>query len=201
MTVPLLPPIGRSNGFGMAEATPLAEGPAFVLGRPSTRYEARWHRVRSGVTSRRYNGTEYTLWLLWCGPHRDAANVVGSDVLPTGDPLCGTCEGRYSGHARDGGLVFDPDELKTPKTCPYTTLYVPVTDGFNVGRCLACNRIAPLRAAGGPYNPREIITRHPPLQLVPGCAFHGWRQLVRHDDTAMCRCQAAAHAAQTTTGA
>jgi hypothetical protein len=187
MTVPLpLPPLTRMWGY--EDATALTEGPAFVLGRPSSRYPARWHRVRSGYAMPTAYADSQTFWLTWCGPSKRAETVIGSDEVPEGHPTCGTCNGRYEGHRGERGLIYSPDQLTVPRWCPSKMLYV--NDGWNVGKCLACGQRAALRATGGPYNPREIIASHPPLDLIPGCGFHAWRNLVRLGDTAVCACRA-----------
>lgn len=188
MTVPLLPPLMRSGYSHLYPAEALREGPAYILGRPSPRFEQRWHRVRSGQIVTTVDEEKLTFWISWCGPSHNAENVVAVDKLPDGQLLCGTCEGRAKGHVGDDGLVFSPNKLKPPRLCPSKTLYVQT--GYNVGRCLACGQLAALRCTGGPYNPREIITSHPPLNLVPPCGFHGWRSLVAKGDTAVCGCGA-----------
>lgn len=191
MSIPLLPPLTRSgaNSSYWTRTEALTEGSTFILGRPSPRHEQRWHRVRSGIRLQRAVGNEATIWKSWCGPSYYAEHCVELDELPKGQPLCGTCDGRAKGHAAENGLVFSPDHLTPPRWCPSKTLYVEA--GYNVGRCLACRQLAPLRATGGPYNSSEIITRHPPLDLVGGCPFHAWRSLVAVDGTAACACRVA----------
>jgi hypothetical protein len=188
MTVPLLPPLCRSGYNPLYPAEALTEGPAYILGRPSPRFEPRWHRVRAGRIVNTVDGEKRTIWDAWCGPSHYDEHVVAVDTLPPAQPLCGTCEGRAKGHVGDDGLIFSPNVFKAPRTCPSKTLYVQT--GYNVGRCLACGQLASLRCTGGPYNPREIITSHPPLKLVPPCGFHGWRSLVADGDTARCGCGA-----------
>lgn len=188
MTIKLLPPVTRRPAHATYDdqAKALTEGPAFILGRPSTRYEPRWHRVRAGELFTDINGAQRTYWHAWCGPHHNAAHVVAIDELPTGQPLCGTCDGRAKGHIGENGLIYSPDLLKPPKLCPSKQLYVQA--GYNVGRCLACGQLAALRWTGG-YTGREVITSHPPLNLVAGCPYHGWRSLTPDGDTAVCACR------------
>lgn len=188
MTVPLLPPLCRSGYSNRFPAVALTEGPAYILGRPSNRVEQRWHRVRSGQIVTTVDDEKRTIFTAWCGNSHYATNVVAVDALPAGQLLCGTCEGRAKGHVGDDGLIFSPNLLKPPRMCPSKALYVQT--GYNVGRCLACGQLAALRCTGGPYNPREIITSHPPLKLVPPCGFHGWRSLVADGDSARCGCGA-----------
>lgn len=187
MSIPLIPPLTRSGATSYwVGAEALTEGPAYILGRPSTRYEPRWHRVRSGY--RTAGGT--TVWWAWCGPHLIADLCVAVDQLPTSQPVCGTCDGRADGaDPNRPGKVYSPARLEPPTWCPSRRLYVPA--GYNVGRCVACGQLAPLRAAGGPYNGHEIITRHQPRALVQPCPFHAWRSLIADGDTAICACRRA----------
>lgn len=190
MSIALLPPLNRrvANLTYDDRSQALTEGPAYILGRPSTRYEPRWHRVRAGERLDTVDGHERTYWHVWCGPHHNAAHVVAVDELPEGQPLCGTCDGRAKGHLGESGLVYSPDLLKAPKLCPSKTLYSRF--GHNVGRCLACGEFAALRWAPmhSGYSGREVITTHPPKLLVPPCPFHAWRSLVADGSTARCAC-------------
>lgn len=192
MPVPLLPPLMRrvANLTYDDGLVALTEGPAYILGRPSNRVPARWHRVRAGETFRAIDGEQRTYWHTWCGPHRDAAAVVAVDELPDGQPVCGTCEGRAKGHLGQDGLIYSPDAITPPRLCPSKTLYTRI--GHNVGRCLACGEIAALRWASmhSGYSGREVITAHPPKDLVRPCPFHAWRSLTADGDTAACACRA-----------
>jgi hypothetical protein len=195
--VELLPPMTR--GCGRIDGVALERGPRYVR----TRDMGRWHRVRSGV---RYERWGHTSWSLWCGQHASQGGKRG-DCLAAGAPLdgapvCGTCEGRALGAGQevtpDGmpELVFSPRRLDPPPRCPGSRderLWVPIPGGLDVGRCLACGLIAAVRASGGPYNPRVGLVVHVPGPgLIPGCPFHGWANVGRHESpdgpVAVCAC-------------
>lgn len=184
--VALLPPLTR--GCGRIDGTPLGRGPRYVR----TPGMGRWHRVRSGT---RYERWGHTAWHLWCGYHVStggrARDCLAAAEPHDGAPVCGTCEGRALGAgqepAPDGlpDLVFAPRRLDPPRRCPGSRreqMWVPVPGGLDVGRCLACGVLAPIRASGGPYDSRVgLITHAPGPGLVPGCAFHAWDNLGRRD--------------------
>ncbi|MFB6955511.1 hypothetical protein ACFCYB_00385 [Streptomyces sp. NPDC056309] len=187
MTVALLPPVTSAPADFLTGAEALLEGPRFVR----TRGMTRWHRPRSGV---RY-GDGRLVYQLWC-----TGGVQGSflacDAVPDGDVVCGLCDGKAVGAGQDTGpdgrqLVFSPRHVAPPKTCPgsrSSNLYAELPGG-RAGRCLACSDVHPLRAMGGPYNPRYAIVQHPTGPgLVPPCPFHRWRQLTARDGRVLCAC-------------
>lgn len=185
MTVALVPPITGSTVSLDTEA--LTEGPRFVR----TRGMSRWHRVRSGV---RY-GDGRTVYSLWC-TGAVQGDFLSTDNAPAEDLVCGLCDGKAvgAGQEPDGPdgrtLVFQPRHITPPKNCPGSrrSLYEELTGG-RVGRCLVCGATEPLRAMGGPYNPRYAIVQHPTgAGLVAPCPFHRWRQLVTRDGRAACDC-------------
>jgi hypothetical protein len=189
MTVVLEPPLTRSSGWTVVNGRrpePLDTGPRFVR----TAQMSRWHRPRSG--QRQHDGR--ITYGLWCGQsiYRE---FLDCDERPTDLPVCATCEGRAIGAGqdewrRDGpGLIFTPRRLTPPKTCPGSrrSLYEQISP--RVGRCLVCGSAEPLRSMGGPYNGRTAVTSHPPgPDLVPGCPFHGWQDLVLHAGAVTCGC-------------
>jgi hypothetical protein len=153
---------------------------------------SRWHRPRSG-TRREVRGV---LYHLWCGQLvSEATGFIAANVAADGELVCGTCEGRSIGAGQDSwpdgskSLIFSPERLTPPKRCPGSRTTWCVELAWNVGRCLACGVVAPLRSSGGPYNPRWGLTNHPPgPELVPGCPFHAWRELDLTDGRVTCRC-------------
>ncbi|MFG3276196.1 hypothetical protein [Streptomyces luteogriseus] len=189
MTVALFPPATLSVVDLIVEA--LTEGPRFIR----TRGMNRWHRPRSGV---RYPG-DRTVFSAWCGygigGSRRAGGYLATEEPPEGEPVCATCEGRAAGAGQDDSptgrpLIFQPRWIDPPKNCPgsRSSLFEELPGG-RVGRCLACGDHQPLRAMGGPYNPRYAIVQHPTgSALVPPCPFHRWRQLTARDGHVHCAC-------------
>ncbi|MGW5616228.1 hypothetical protein [Streptomyces sp. NPDC003877] len=187
----LLPPATSSTVS--LDVEPLTEGPRFVR----TRGMNRWHRPRSGV---RFPERDRTVYGCWCGygvgGSERAGAFLAADEPPAGEPVCATCEGRAAGAGQDNSptgrpLVFNPRHITPPKTCPgsrSSRLYEPLPGG-RAGRCLACGDVQPIRAMGGPYNPRAAIVQHPVgAALVPPCPFHRWRQLTARDGRVLCTC-------------
>ncbi len=183
MTVPLLPPLTRSgawSGFDWGE--PLSESPGYVR----TRNMSRWHRVRSAVQHRRDDQPAHISYQAWCGQQLYSSSCRAVDAPDDGAPVCGTCEGRAEGHnPQRPGLLFSPATLTPPLWCPSRLLYTQ--EGPNVGRCVLCAELVPIRVWG--WNGRPKITRHLAKDLVPGCAFHAWREMTAMDGVAACRCQ------------
>jgi hypothetical protein len=187
MTVALLPPVTSAPAKFLIGAEPLTEGPRFVR----TQAMTRWHRPRSGVQY----GDGRLVYQLWCVGHVQGDTFLSCDDLPAGDLVCGLCDGKAVGAGQDTGpegrqLVFSPRHITPPKNCPgsRTALFAELPGG-RAGRCLACSDVHPLRAMGGPYDPRYAIVQHPPgAALVTPCPFHRWRQLVARDGRARCSC-------------
>ncbi|MFS8200514.1 hypothetical protein ACLVWQ_17730 (plasmid) [Streptomyces sp. CWNU-52B] len=190
MTVALFPPTTSSPVSLDIEA--LTEGPRFVR----TREMSRWHRPRSGS---RYP-QDRVVYGAWCGygigGSERAGAFLAADEPPAGEPVCGTCEGRAAGAGQDASptgrlLLFSPRDIDPPKNCPAsrTSMYEALPGG-RVGQCRACGDHQPLRAMGGPYNPRYAIVQHPTgAALVPPCPFHRWRQLTTAEDGhVLCAC-------------
>lgn len=193
MTVALLPPVTSAPAEHHAGAEALTEGPRFVR----TRGMSRWHRPRSGI---RYPEGR-TVYDLWCGYAVGGSDHAGSYVAAeepgTGERVCATCEGRAAGAGQEETsptgrlLVFSPRHIDPPKSCPASRSSVLFAElpGGRAGLCLACKDVQPLRAMGGPYNPRYAIVQHPPgAGLVAPCPFHRWRQLTAADGRALCAC-------------
>ncbi|MFG2307631.1 hypothetical protein ACGFS9_02910 [Streptomyces sp. NPDC048566] len=189
MSVDLLPPTTYSAVSLDVEA--LAEGPRFVR----TRGMSRWHRPRSGT--RFPEGR--VLFSCWCGygvgGSERAGAYLGAEEPPAGEPVCGTCEGRAAGAGQDDSptgrlLLFSPRNAAPPATCPASRSDAyEALPGGRVGRCLACGDMQPLRAMGGPYNPRYAIVQHPTGRaLVQPCPFHRWRQLTVREGRVLCTC-------------
>jgi hypothetical protein len=186
VTVALVPPITGSTVSLDTEA--LTEGPRFVR----TRAMSRWHRVRSGV---RY-GDGRTVYSLWC-TGAVQGDFLSTDDAPAEDLVCGLCDGKAVGAGQEPNgpdgrtLVFQPRHVTPPKNCPASrssSLYEELPGG-RVGRCLACGDHQPLRAMGGPYNPRYAIVQHPTgTALVAPCPFHRWRQLTIRNGRVLCDC-------------
>jgi hypothetical protein len=128
----------------------------------------------------------HTSFLAWCGQTLSSNSCRTLDVPDDGAPVCGTCEGRAEGHnPQRPELLFTPSTLATPRFCPNRTLFADA--GSNVGRCLACGELAPVKVYG--WNGRPKLQVHVPLDLVEGCSFHAWRYLVEAGDSAVCRCR------------
>ncbi|MFJ8023334.1 hypothetical protein [Streptomyces sp. NPDC096311] len=189
MSVLLLPPATYSAVSLDIEA--LTDGPRFVR----TRGMSRWHRPRSGT---RYPKGR-VVYGCWCGygvgGSERAGAFLAADEPPAGEPVCGTCEGRAAGAGQNESptgrlLLFSPRDIDPPKNCPASrsSLYEELPGG-RVGRCLACGDMQPLRAMGGPYNPRYAIVQHLTGQaLVAPCPFHRWRELTTRDGRVVCAC-------------
>ncbi|MGV9271485.1 hypothetical protein ACWDRR_43365 [Kitasatospora sp. NPDC003701] len=188
MTVHLIPPVS-SLGLHGPDAEPLTEGPRYVR----TARMTRWHRVRSGV---RY-GTGRTVYSLWCTGSVADDQFLSREELPEGDLVCGPCDGRAVGAGQEPAgppgrtLAFRPRDLAPPTICPGSRserLTQAIPPG-TVGRCLACEDLHPIRAMGGPYNPRAAIVQHAPGRLVDPCPFHRWKYLQPSADGGLaCSC-------------
>lgn len=193
--IALLPPATQSTVTLDVEA--LTEGPRFVR----THGMTRWHRPRSGV---RFPDRQRTVYGVWCGYSVGGSDRAGAflavDEPPAGEPVCATCEGRAAGAGQDDSptgrpLIFNPRWITPPTTCPgsRSSLFETLPGG-RAGRCLACGDVQPIRAMGGPYNPRAAIVQHPTgAALVPPCPFHRWKQLTARDGQVLCACGRAAH--------
>ena len=191
MSVTLEPPLTRSGvtlaGRAIDWGEPLTTGPRYVR----TPGGSRWHRPRHGV--HRNGGDSYGLW---CGQYARHEELLAVDQLPAGEPLCGTCQGRATGAGQDtwpgsaNPLIFSPMRLTPPKHCPGSRTTWCEELAWNVGKCLACGVVSPMRSSGGPYNSRWGLTNHPPgPDLVPGCPFHAWRELGVVDGRVRCLCK------------
>lgn len=206
--------VGVWRASGTPRPVALEAGPPFArMGRGSNR----WHRVRSAMRLHGDDHTTYALWcgphthVGWSAHRRWVGSGLTSPVFPTGDglPLCGTCEGRYLGaHPEVPELRFDPTRHKLPGGvwCPgaggfswsgnvnaYVEIRNPTPMQREVGRfpafCLVCAKVVKLRGGGGPYRGWWGLTRHyPGPDLIPPCAFHGWRELTERDGRVVCRC-------------
>lgn len=182
MPITLLPPLTRGGPFhGGVRSEALTEGPAFVRSRGGSR----WHRVRSAVRHLIDGEPSHTSYLAWCGQNLSSSHCRAVDEPDDGAPVCGTCEGRALGHdPKRPGLLFTPATLAPPRFCPNRTLFEDA--GSNVGRCLACQQLAPAKVHG--WNGYPKLQLHVALELVAGCPFHAWRYLVEADGSAACRC-------------
>lgn len=188
MPVDLLPP---TTGSAVSlDIQALTTGPRFLR----TRGMSRWHRPRSG--SRHGDRDCYTAWCGYSIGSSDRAPALTAEEIPAGELVCATCEGRAIGAGQEeqqpGGrrLVFGPRELRPPKHCPGSrrALIAPLPGG-TTARCLVCGDTQPVRAMGGPYNPRIALIQHPPGPgLVGPCPFHRWRQPTLTDGAVACTC-------------
>ncbi|WP_030267918.1 hypothetical protein [Streptomyces sp. NRRL B-24484] len=188
MTVRLVPPVSSLGLYGPADE-PLAEGPRFVR----TDRMARWHRIRSGV----HRGDGRTVYTLWCGSFVRDDDFLSREQLRDDDLVCGPCDGRAVGSGQEPvgpagrRLVFTPRDLAPPRVCPGSrdAALTAVDAAGTVGRCLACSDLHPVRAMGGPYNPRAAIVQHAPgARLVAPCPFHRWKYLTPGPDGIRCSC-------------
>lgn len=182
MPITLLPPLTRSGGFGGgSRPEALTHGPAYARSSGGSR----WHRVHSAATYRAGSETSHTAYHAWCGQALYSTHCRAVDEPDDGAPVCGTCEGRVLGFdPQRPDLLFTPETLAPPRFCPNRTLFVDA--GSNVGRCLACSQLAPVKVHG--WNGYPKLQQHVALDLVPGCPFHAWRYLVATGETAACRC-------------
>lgn len=182
MPITLLPPLTRSGPFvGAVRQEALTEGPAYARSRGGSR----WHRVRSAARFHIDGQDGHTSYHGWCGQSLSSSHARAVDVPDDGAPVCGTCEGRALGYDPERpGLLFTPDTLTPPRFCPSRTLFVDA--GSNVGRCLVCQQLAPVKVHG--WNGYPKLQQHVALDLVPGCPFHAWRYLVAAGESAVCRC-------------
>ncbi|MFF1792633.1 hypothetical protein ACFVXQ_00070 [Kitasatospora sp. NPDC058263] len=189
MTVQLFPPVS-SLGMHGPDAEPLADGPRYV----KTDRMTRWHRVRSGV---RY-GDGRTVYQLWCVGAVFDDRFFSKDSLPADALVCGPCDGRAVGSGQEPAgptgrsLVFRPRDVQPPAVCPgsRTERLTQAIPPGTVGRCLACADLHPVRAMGGPYNPRAAIVQHSPGgRLAAPCPFHRWKYLQASADGGLaCSC-------------
>jgi hypothetical protein len=170
----------------------ITEGPAAALGPRSSR----WHLVR-WAEDRIYkwgSGEIVRHVAFWCGQF-GRTEFVYADVVPDGQPTCGTCYGRREGWMREQGLLFTPHEAKRPSVCPGSRrddLYEDVFDGWY--RCLVCGETVRGWCFGSRYNPSWGLRTHPPGQsLVDPCEWHGHLSLVLAKDgpttLVTCRCK------------
>ena len=187
-----IPPI--SNGSATPGEALLqearTEGPAFVR---SSRGSGRWHIVRSAVDRLDvWRDLEIrTTYHHWCGSVSYSFRALTAEVVPDGEPLCGTCYGRAEGADDRPDLVFEPQGHKPPKTCPGSqTRWVDLRE-HNRGVCLVCAAGVKMRGFGGAYQWDWGAQKHEPGPgLVDPCEFHGWRQLtLTTDRTVVCRCK------------
>jgi hypothetical protein len=197
------PPLtGSSAHHGeslLAEA--VLEGPPYIR----TRAAGRWHRVRSS-SLRIYEWDPDVIrqhWHYWCGPMVGTRSQSGPPLLtdqpPAGAPRCGTCEGRYAGATDHGDpdWLFTPRGLTPPRVCPAAkTMWVTEDPtNFRRGTCLACGERVKLGAYGSWYASDWGVRSHAPGPgLIPGCEFHGWRELtiargLDGKPAVACRCQ------------
>lgn len=210
MTVAYEPPLTRSrpNHGDSLEREVIAQGPPYLRG-PR---QGRWHRVRSAERVLHENhrnglvGIRET-YTLWCGPFqsqwdvdRAGETLLFADVVPAGEPSCGTCEGRAIGAGQTGeptSWLFSPRRLDQPKVCPGSRTMLVREDQavYNRATCLVCGDVVAMRASGGPYSPRwGAVTHQPGPELVDGCQWHAWRDLViargsDDVDVVACRCR------------
>jgi hypothetical protein len=197
MPVALLPPVGRAL-YGTPRRPPLTHGPRYVRGRDWSR----WHRPRSGYHPRD-DRPDYLIYHLWCGQTAGHNGNIGAlltrDDDPTDGPVCGTCEGRALGAGRDQlpvglpPLRFDPRWITPPRLCPGSrsrVLWISTSDtAGNVGRCLPCGEIVPVRVVGRGYDAwGSGPVNHPPGDgLIDPCPWHAWSHIgIRHADGERC---------------
>jgi hypothetical protein len=182
MPITLLPPLTRGGPFvGGIRQEALVHGPGFARSSGGSR----WHRVRSAVQHRVGDAAAHISYHAWCGQSLYSTHCRAVDEPDDGAPVCGTCEGRALGHdPKRPELLFTPETLAPPRFCPSRTLFVDA--GSNVGRCLACGELAPVKVHG--WNGYPKLQRHVALDLVEGCPFHAWRYLVQAGETAVCSC-------------
>lgn len=199
MTVAYAPPLtggyAPSSHLGLNELKEaILEGPAY--GR--TRAATRWHRIRwaynvlredlAGKLSLR------TIRSFWCGQSAGHEPIL-TDTPPVEDLLCGTCEGRYAGWARERNWLFTPRDIARPKLCPgsQTMLVAEDPERWNRATCLVCGDQIKMRAFGGShyYTGSWGAQRHEPgPALIDPCLFHAWRDLTRTTDGRVsCRCE------------
>jgi hypothetical protein len=198
--VRLEPPYTRSMGR-CDDAIPLTRGPRLVR----TGGMGRWHRTRSGVHLLRH---DRSVLHVWCGQGVQLADAITCTMLPAGEPLCGTCEGRAigAGHPATGtpldvALLFTPrSQAPPPARCPSHRLYEHEVAGFawgSVFACPVCGVATRARAAGGPYNSRVVIEGHAPgPDLYLPCPFHRWDWPALVDGRVRCGCGAPVRAVE-----
>lgn len=192
--VPLEMPLGRSTPQAhLPRQIPLREGPPLIRSRNGSR----WHRVRDGRVLRDLiTDQTYIVYGLWCGGSRFASKAIVSDVIPDSEDLCGPCEGKAvgAGHPSlvglppDAPLIFSPRRLDPPQWCPGWKRSLFAEIEYNVGRCLACQRIQPIRWSGGWMGSTNIVKHSPGPDLLAGCELHAWDELIEFQGAALCRC-------------
>lgn len=165
----------------------IQRGPAYARSRAA----GRWHRVRYATRRLCEWGEDLVdTYHYWCGPFTQ--RPILTDIPPAGEPLCGTCEGRFRGASRTDDWLFLPSTARIPKRCPGSrtdTLYADIPGSHRVFRCLVCGDLVGGRYAGGPYSGRWGLVNHPPgAGLVRPCDIHGWLALMKAGGTVRCRC-------------
>lgn len=212
MTVTYEPPLSHSSAqYGESLTREVIEsGPAYARGQRSTR----WHRIRSGQRFLReqwQTGEVYVheAYSTWCGqsmferPNGKYGVLLFQEEVPTGEPACGTCEGRAIGaDPSRPEWLFSPSRLSPPRWCPASrserlVVELPSRPGMRCpARCLVCGVEARMSAGGSWWSGTWGIKQHEPgPDLIPGCPWHAWRELTlatteNGERVAVCRCQA-----------
>jgi hypothetical protein len=184
MTIALLPGYQRGCTFDnrpLGHAEPLTEGPSYLRTRDATR----WHRPRHG-----HRWPDDTVnWHYWCGAASGRKSVaLTADALPTGDLLCGTCEGRWLAQA-DPVWTFTPQTHLPPRWCPAGGSEAWFPDGYRWGHfpCLLCG--ATVNARGKRWGGAAVTRHRPGPDLMPPCRYHGWHHIARRGERAVCACE------------
>lgn len=185
--IDLLPnfmPYNRYSSY--PEPEPLTTAPDYVR----TRNATRWHRARSGV--RHHDGR--ISYGYWCGANY---GDFGEDTIPEGDPVCGTCEGRFLAQQDSNVWRFDPISSVRPRMCPASRSQGLVPP--NAGRwfpCPACGEHVRGWATSRWYSGWAIVRHEAGPDLIDPCRYHGWAHLrLDADGRAVCACSLATEAA------
>lgn len=184
MTIALLPGYVRGTdalGRPFSTAESLEVGPSYLRSRDA----GRWHRPRHG-----HRWPDDTVsWHYWCGAGCGRKSpALGAEVVPAGELLCGTCEGRWLAQA-DPVWTFTPQTHLPPRQCPASGSEGWFPEGYRWGRfpCLVCG--ASVNARGKPYGGVAVTKHRPGPDLMPPCRHHGWYHLVRRGERAVCACE------------
>ena len=177
--ITLLPDYRPFNRVGYPESQPLESAPNYVRSRGS-HY---WHRARSGC--RHHDGR--ISYSYWCGPNY---GDFGQEEIGDDEPLCGTCEGRFTAQAEENRWRFEPVKARRPRMCPAgrsERLTPPGAEG--VFSCPVCGETVWGRAVSRWYSGWAVIRHVAGPGLVEPCRRHGWRELcLDADGRAVCVC-------------
>lgn len=180
MTIQLEAPYTQSD---RNDRTALTAAPMFGRNRKMSR----WHIPRTGTVYA--NGR--IVYGVWCSAsYLTVGKSLMVDEIPSDDttPICGTCVGRAvgAGHSlpivsveHEGGLVFEPRYIRTPRVCPGSKLTAWHHVNDRIGRCFVCGEYETISGGSRGYGwIAPHLRMHAPADgLVKPCPFHAWDRI------------------------